>query len=219
MSSTKPDNSVNDIHPLVHAFASTAATGDPDTMHLGEARKQPDWNMFEEAMNKEVNDFNVRKHWKLTPFSIIDKLRNKNISYDVVQAICSFKRKRTPTGELFKYKARLCAHGGQQTHRETYWDTFAPVVNWFTLRTILTLSYVSKWKARSVDFVLAYPQADLKTNVFMRIPFGFKVTAPGKWLLQLIQNVYGLKDAGRTWYLHLKQGLLDRGFVQSKVDP
>ena len=74
MSSTNPDNSVNDIHPLVHAFASTAATCDPDTMHLGQARKQPDWDKFEEAMDKEVDDFNVRKHWKLTPFSIIDKL-------------------------------------------------------------------------------------------------------------------------------------------------
>ena len=46
-----------------------------------------------------------------------------------------------------------------------------------------------------------------------------QVTTPGKWLLKLLQNVYGLKDAGRTRYLHLNQGLLDRDFVQSQVDP
>ena len=130
----------------------------------------------------------------------------------------SFKRKRTPSGELLKHKSRLCAHGGQQTSN-THWESFSPVVQWSTLRTILTLSLIRKWKARSIDFVLAYPQADMKTNVFMRLPFGFHVNKPGKWLLKLVKNVYGLKDAGRTWANHLKQGLLDRGFTQSKVDP
>ena len=36
--------------------------------------------------------------------------------------------------------------------------------------------------------------------------------------LKLIQNLYGLKDAGATWFNHLKKGLLERDFVQSDVD-
>ena len=165
-----------------------------------------------------MDDFTVRKHWKLVPATITDELKAKGIEFDVIQAVWSFKRKRTPSGELLKYKSRLCAHGGQQTSN-TFWESFSPVVQWTTLRTILTLSLIRKWKARSIDFVLAYPQADMKSNVFMRLPFGFKVDKPGKWLLQLVKNVYGLCDAGRTWALHLKQGLLDRGFKQSEVDP
>ena len=35
---------------------------------------------------------------------------------------------------------------------------------------------------------------------------------------KLIKNVYGLKDAGRTWNLHLCQGLLKRGWKQSSID-
>ena len=142
-------------------------------MHLTEARKQPDWSKFKEAMHKEVNDFNSREHWKLVPATIIDELKAKGIKFDVISAVWSFKRKRTPTGQLIKHKSRLCAHGGQQTHN-TYWESFSPVVQWTTLRTILTLSIIKGWKAKSIDFVLAYPQADMKSNVFMRIPFGLK---------------------------------------------
>lgn len=35
---------------------------------------------------------------------------------------------------------------------------------------------------------------------------------------QLIKNLYGLKDAGRTWYEYLRKGLLKRGWKQSAID-
>jgi hypothetical protein len=207
------DNTINELHPL--AFASTAKKGDPDTMHLGDARKQTDWKDFHKAMLKEVDDFNRQGHWRLVEHADIDRQK----PYDIVSAIWSFKRKRTAAGELLKHKARLCAHGGEQRHDVTYWDTYAPVVNWFTLRTLLILSVTQGWEARSIDFVLAYPQADIKTNVYMKLPFGFEVKQPGKWYLKLEKNVYGLKDAGRTWHEHLQKGLTERGFTASKVDP
>ena len=169
-------------------------------------------------MLKEVRDFTERGHWKLVPATITDELKAKGMKFDVIQAVWSFKCKRTPSGELLKHKSRFCAHGGQQTSN-THWESFSPVVQWSTLRTILTLSLICKWKARSIDIVLAYPQADMKTNVFMQLSCGFHVTKACKWLLKLVKNVYGLKDAGRTWANHLKQGLLDRGFIQSNVDP
>ncbi len=207
------DRTINDLHPL--AFASSASKGDPDVMHLQDARKQPDWPQFKEAMSKEVEDFNQREHWRLVKRSSIDESK----PYDIVNAVWSFKRKRSPTGELLKHKARLCAHGGQQTHGVTYWDTYSPVVNWFTLRSLLILSLVNGWHSRSIDFVLAFPQADIKTDVYMRLPYGFHVSTPGEWLLKLEKNVYGLKDAGRTWHEHLKEGLRARGFVPGLVDP
>ena len=36
--------------------------------------------------------------------------------------------------------------------------------------------------------------------------------------LQINQNLYGLKDAGRTWNTHLKTALFARGWVQSSID-
>ncbi len=149
------------------------------------------------------------------PESSIDKSQ----PHDIVNAVWSFKCKRTPTGMLVKHKARLCAHGGQQTKGVTFTDTYSPVVNWFTLRTLLTLSLIKGWHSHSIDFVLAFPQADIKSNVYMRLPFGFHVSKSGKWLLKLIKNVYGLKDAGKTWHDFLKEGLIARGFRPGDVDP
>jgi len=38
-------------------------------------------------------------------------------------------------------------------------------------------------------------------------------------LLKLRKNLYGLKDAGRTWYEHIRDGLIRQGFKISAVDP
>ena len=96
ISTTSSDGTISSIHPLIQAFASTAATGDPDTMHLSKARKQPDWDKFKEAMVKEVDDFTIRNHWKLVPVTIVDELKAKGIKFDIIQSVWSFKRKRTP---------------------------------------------------------------------------------------------------------------------------
>ena len=208
-----PDGTYNEpVHPS--AYLSTK--GDPDTFHLSQARKELDWPDFQIAMDKEIADFDQRGHWEVVHRSTLLHLK----AYDIVKAIWSFKRKRRPTGELLKHKARLCAHGGQQTKGVTYSETYSPVVNWFTLRCFVVLSLINNWHTRQIDFILAFPQAELESNVYMEIPFGYHVTPEGPdWLLKLKKNVYGLKDAGRTWHLHLKKGLTSRGFTPSLIDP
>ncbi len=47
-----------------------------------------------------------------------------------IMAIWLFKRKQFPDRMLNKHKAQLCAHGGQQTWGQDYWDTHAPVITW-----------------------------------------------------------------------------------------
>ena len=38
-------------------------------------------------------------------------------------------------------------------------------------------------------------------------------------VLKLLKNLYGLKDAGRTWFEHLTNGLSSMGFVATASDP
>ena len=73
---------------------------------------------------------------------------------------------------------------------------------------------------RSIDFVMAYTQADMKTDIFIQLPAGTTIQGmePKKHLLKLQKNLYGLKDGQVTWHNHIKAGLLSRGFWQSKVD-
>jgi hypothetical protein len=69
---------------------------------------QDDWPEFIKAMQKEVAHHEQLKHWhwKLVHISTIPPgfKRIKDVW------IWSFKRKRTPNGELLKHKARLCCN-------------------------------------------------------------------------------------------------------------
>ena len=55
----------------------------------------------------------------------------------------------------------------------------------------------------------------------MTLPKGTTIpnVDPSKHLLQLRQNLYGLKDGQVTWHEHIKKGLQEHGFVPSNVDP
>jgi len=103
-----------------------------------------------------------------------------------------------------------------------YWETFAPVVKWTTIRLLITLIMTHEWKSRQLDFILAYPQADAERDIYMRMPKGFKLK-DGRdhhsHVLKLIKNIYGLKQAGRVWNQHLHKGLIELGYRQSKIDP
>jgi hypothetical protein len=137
-----------------------------------------------------------------------------------IKSIWSFKRKRLPSGELLKHKARLCAHGGMQQWGENYWETYSPVVNKLTVRLLLIICKIHNLHSKSIDFVLAFPQADLKEDIWMDIPLGVDVESEeeGPYLLKLQKNLYGLKQGSHNWYKHLQQGLTDRGLKPSEVD-
>ena len=89
--------------------------------------------------------------------------------------IWSFKRKKSPDGRLIKNKSHLCAHRGMQKLGVDYWETQSPVVNWVYVRSMLTLIILRELHTKSLDFVLAYIQADVKTYIFMEIHIGFGV--------------------------------------------
>ena len=75
-------------------------------------------------------------------------------------------------------------------------------------------------KTRSIDFTLAFPQADVKTAIFLHSLPGVELDADkNKYVLKLLKNVYGLKDAGRTWWDHLTYNLGQLQFKPSGIDP
>ncbi len=142
-----------------------------------------------------------------------------------ILSIWSFKRKRLPNGTISKYKVHLCAHGGMQSWGVDYWATFAAVVNWMSIRFLLTVAKIHGLDTKTIDFVLAFPQAELDIDVFMDIPAGMHLKGYAienqsrLYVLKLNKSLYGLKQASTNWYEMLTKGLIDCGFVQSKVDP
>jgi hypothetical protein len=203
------DGTINTLH---HAVLTTAF-GDNDMYTMKDMFKQNDSAKFIQAMVKEVDDHVSRDHWTLYPRSAMPA------GTKTILSIWSFKRKRLPDGTVTKHKARLCAHGGMQTWGVNYWETYAPVVNWLSVRTLMTLSILHDLDARSVDFVLAFPQAELTHDVWMELPSGFDIDGSKAYILKLNKNLYGLKDASHTFWLLLKEGLEARGYTtQSCTD-
>jgi hypothetical protein len=167
-------------------------------------------------MIHEVNDHEeIQGHWTVLPCSDLHP------DTKTIMSIWSFKRKRFPDGTLNKHKACLCAHGGMQTWGTNYWETYAPVVNWANVRLLLAVTKIHGLSSKSIDFVLAFPQADLEVPVYMELPLGFDASNNGNrklYVLCLNKSLYGLKQAGYNWFAKLRNGLIDRGFIQSNID-
>lgn len=191
-----------------------AASADPDVMYLHQAMKQPDKKEFIKAMVDEVTTHTERGHWKIIKISEVP------VGTKILPAVWAMRRKRRiMSREVYKWKARLNVHGGKQTHGVDYWETYAAALKWSSIRFFLTQALIHGWHTRQLDFVLAYPQADVECDLYLEIPQGFEFEGSRKThCLKLIKNLYGSKAAGRVWQQHLFKGLADIGFKQSATD-
>lgn len=207
------DGTLNHVHTMIFA----ADTGKNDIYTFKEMLQEDDKSQFIEAMLKEIAVHEDRNHWDVISRSDLPS------GAKTIMAIWSFKRKRLPDGQILKYKARLCAHGGMQQWGVNYWETYAPVVNWMSVRILLAVASIHRLETRSIDFVLAFPQAKLDVDVFMELPIGIEIEddVPNshRYVLKLNRNLYGLKQGSANWFEMLQKGLTDRDFLPSRIDP
>ena len=120
------------------------------------------------------------------------------------------RRRGIVTRQVYnKCKSRLNIHGLQQEYGVNYLETYSPVVNWFSTRTLLNMAAVKKWHPRQVDFIQAHPHAPIQYDLYMELPKGFKTKRRdgSTHVLQLLKNLYGQKQTGRVWNHHLNNVL------------
>ena len=205
-----------DDEPMNKHILALKATTDPDTMYLHEALKEKDKSKFLDAMEKEVKD--QLQNGNFTIMHIDDVPGDKTI----LPAVWQMKRKRDiRSREVKKYKARLNIDGSKMKKGVHYDQTYAPVASWNSIRVLLAMVAAKGWHTRQIDYVLAFPQAPVEKEIYMRIPKGFEVpnTDPKEYVLKLNRNVYGQKQAGRVWNKYLEDKLVNQlHFKQSKID-
>ncbi len=179
--------------------------------------QQPDSAQFIEAISSEIDDHQSCHHWEIVQHTTIPP------GHKMIQAFWSFKHKHFPDGTLNKLKARLCAYGGMQQWGISYWETYFPIVNMLTVCLLLALCNIHGLESKSINFVLAFPQADLDEDIWMELPTGIIVSgkADKSWayVLKLKNSLYGSKQASLNWFEKLKQGLVDQGFTPSDINP
>ena len=80
------------------------------------------------------------------------------------------------------------------------------------------ISIIFNPKSISIDFVLAFPQADLDFPVYVRLPVGIESGPAGHKVLRLSKTIYGLKQAAHNWFQKLDTVFQAQNFVPSKID-
>lgn len=84
-----------------------------------------------------------------------------------------FKTKPEMAETRFWLKARLVARGFEQQFGVDYDKTFAPVVKWSTLCSIIALSAALGWSLHHMDIGTAFLNGILPNTVYMKQPPGF----------------------------------------------
>jgi Reverse transcriptase (RNA-dependent DNA polymerase) len=193
------------------------AKSDPDTLYYHQAMKAKDAKEFRMAMQGKIDSHCDNDHWEIIKRTKVPE------GVKVLDSVWAMRRKRRiKTKEIYKWKARLNIHGGQQEYGVNYWETFSPMVTWVSIRLVLILSILLSWHTRQIDFMLAYPQAPIETPLYMEVPKGVTLNGLPResqdYVLQLKKNLYGQKQAGQVWYKYLRAGLEDIGFTPSLID-
>ena len=118
----------------------------------------------------------------------------------ILRGTWAFKLKRLPDGSPSKFKARYCVRVDLQREGIDYFETYAPVLQWSTVRLLLTMILTNRWTTKQVDYTNAFAQADLKEEVYIEQPKGFAHKDKLDMVLKLIKSLYGLKQALKTFF-------------------
>ena len=97
----------------------------------------------------------------------------------------------------------------------------APVANEMTIRIILTLMLMAAWYSYMIDHVGAFLHGrfDAGEEIYIRVPQGFEKFYPVGVVLQLMQTLYGTKQAAVQYWKESLKFFSDMGYQRSKADP
>jgi hypothetical protein len=173
-------------------------TRDPDTLNwdemMADVEHRQEWL---NAMKKEIDELVSKGAW--------EEILKEKATGKIIPLVWVFRRKRAPSGEFKKFKARICCRGDLMPDDL---ETFAPVVQWSTVRCFLVLSMTLGWKTVSVDWANAFIQSSLEEPIFVHLPRGFSSSLGPNTCLKLKKSLYGTSIAPRLWWLHLRKALL-----------
>ena len=91
----------------------------------------------------------------------------------VVSYKWNYKIKHVADGSIEKYKARFVAQGFSQKEGIDYEETFAPVARYTSIRSLLALAAMMKWKIHQMDVKTAFLNGVVEEEVYVEHPLSF----------------------------------------------
>jgi hypothetical protein len=203
---------LEDFDGLEHALlATTLDTKALEPHSLMEAKRHPDWPLWEKAIDEELATLQHAGTWHL---------EEAPLGANIIGSKWVFKAKKDAAGNIVCYKVWLVAQGFSQIGGVDYNDTFTPVAKLASSCALIAVANCLELELYQVDIKGAYLNGVLGPNevLYMQHPPGYKVANAGACVLCLIKTLYGLKQSGHHWYQKLTSIFTSLGFSQCQVD-
>jgi len=166
-----------------------------------------------EAIQSEVSSLEENQTWK--PCCLPPGRKAMPIKW-------VFKKNTNAERKVCRCKARLVCKGFTQREGIDFFETFAPVAKFQSIRCLIEISVYYHLKLEQMDVVTAFLNPDVEEEIYIQFPQGlevpkeFKKKAPA---LRLLKGLYGLKQAPRLWNDAVNATLHRLNFTRCNYDP
>ncbi len=180
---------VSYVHPLFLKAHSAASKADNPSWH--EATRGEFADEYWEAMKLEIATLENIDAWP-----VVDCYDSNGALHHVIPSTWAFKCKHYPVGHIKKFKARFCERGDKQLEGIDFFETYAPVVQWTTIRLMFILEILLGLKSKQGNVLCAFLHRELEPgeNVYVEMPLSFSQYSKNgaRKVLKLKKTLYGL---------------------------
>lgn len=177
-----------------------------ETVTYEEAVSGPNGDKWQKAVDEEPAALGKNETWRKC-----DLLPGRK----AITAKFVFKIKKTPSGDVERYKARLVARGFSQRAGLDYGETWSPVVRYEAIRVLLALTAVLDLEMVEFDIKTAFLNGFIEEDIYMELP----PTPNTGTIVKLQRSLYGIKQAPRAWNRRFVDFLSKYKFVPNSADP
>lgn len=165
---------------------------------FNEIEQNPNKEIWEKAVQKELESMNWYSVWKEIP----------DMGQETVGSKWVFKEKETPIGIIGK--ARLVALR-YEVEKEKEGDTYSPVAAISAIRVFLSVVLNRKWTIKQLDVETAFLNSNMEEEIYLKPPKGYKCKSG--YVLRVLKLLYGFRKSPKSWFTLLCKVLIELRFV------
>lgn len=176
---------------------------------LREALSSPDADLWQEAVDDEIESLESNKTWHLVDLPPGCK---------TIGCKWVLKQKLKPDGTVEKHKARLVAKGYRQRENVDFFDTYSPVTRITSIRVLFAIAAIHNLVVHQMDVKTAFLNGELEEEIYMDQPEGFIIPGQEHKVCKLDKSLYGLKQAPKQWHDKFDGVVIANGFRINESD-